>query len=105
MLYRTDRGDPPRGNSVNRAPTDPPAGPRTPEILLTHLLEGIGLALDPDQGRMYVTDVAGTVYAAGLDGSGRREILVLQGNLTGITRAVLPAGTASGPSDRGSPPA
>ncbi|WP_411087357.1 3-hydroxyacyl-CoA dehydrogenase [Streptomyces sp. 061-3] len=93
MLYWTDRGDPPRGNSVNRSPMDPPDGRGTPEILLTHLMEGIGLALDPDDGRMYVTDLAGNVYAADLDGSNRREILVLQGNLTGITRAVLPTGT------------
>ncbi|MER5685949.1 3-hydroxyacyl-CoA dehydrogenase [Streptomyces sp. NPDC002205] len=92
-LYWTDRGDPPRGNSVNRSPMDPPDGRRAPEILLTHLMEGIGLALDPDDGRMYVTDLAGNVYAADLDGSNRREILVLQGNLTGITRAVLPTGT------------
>ncbi|MEU1402870.1 3-hydroxyacyl-CoA dehydrogenase [Streptomyces sp. NPDC005728] len=93
MLYWTDRGDPPRGNTVNRAPLHPPDGPRTPEILLTHLMEGIGLTLDPDDDRMYVTDLAGNVYAAGLDGSDRREILVLQGNLTGIARAMLPTGT------------
>ncbi|PBD02221.1 hypothetical protein BX281_10457 [Streptomyces sp. Ag82_O1-15] len=93
MLYWTDRGDPPRGNSVNRSPLDAPEGQRTPEILLTHLMEGIGLALDPDDGRMYVTDLAGNVYAADLDGSNRSEILILQGNLTGIARAVLPTGT------------
>ncbi|MEV7239222.1 hypothetical protein AB0N06_36675 [Streptomyces sp. NPDC051020] len=93
MLYWTDRGDPPRGNSVNRSPMDAPDRRRTSEILLTHLMEGIGLALDPDHGRMYVTDLAGNVYAADLDGTNRREILVLQGNLTGIARAVLPTGT------------
>ncbi|MFF3662853.1 YncE family protein [Streptomyces olivochromogenes] len=92
MLYWTDRGDPPRGNSVSRSPMDAPEGQRTPEILLTHLMEGIGLALDPDDGRMYVTDLAGNVYAADLDGSNRSEILILQGNLTGIARAVLPTG-------------
>lgn len=93
MLYWTDRGDPPRGNSVSRSPMKPPDERRAPEILLTHLMEGIGIALDPDGGRMYVTDLAGSVYAAGLDGSNRREILVAQGNLTGIARAVLPTGT------------
>lgn len=89
-LYWTDRGDPPRGNSVNRSPMDPPAARQAPEILLTHLMEGIGLALDPDERRMYVTDLAGNVYTADLDGSKRTEILILQGNLTGIARAVLP---------------
>ncbi|GDY79617.1 hypothetical protein SAV31267_091020 [Streptomyces avermitilis] len=72
----------------------PPDAQRTPEILLTHLMEAIGIALDPDGGRMYVTDLAGNVYAAGLDGSNRREILVAQGNLTGIAHAVLPTGTS-----------
>jgi DNA-binding beta-propeller fold protein YncE len=84
MLYWTDRGDPPRGNTVNRAPIDVIGGPREPEILLTHLMEGIGIALDPGGDRMFVTDLGGTVYAAGLDGSNAREILVAQGNLTGI---------------------
>ncbi|MEU9125282.1 3-hydroxyacyl-CoA dehydrogenase [Streptomyces sp. NPDC048506] len=92
MLYWTDRGDPPRGNTVNRSPLNPPDAQRTPEILVTHLMEGIGIALDPAGGHMYVTDLAGSVYAAGLDGSDRKEILVAQGNLTGIARAVLPTG-------------
>ena len=43
VLYWTDRGDPPRGNTVNRAPIDKKA---VPEILITHLMEGIGIALD-----------------------------------------------------------
>ncbi|MER6535740.1 3-hydroxyacyl-CoA dehydrogenase [Streptomyces sp900105755] len=89
MLYWTDRGDPPRGNSVNRAPLDPPDGRWTSEILMTHLMEGIGIALDPDGDRMYVTDLGGSVYTAALDGSDRHELLVVQGNLTGIAHAVL----------------
>ena len=44
VLYWTDRGDPPRGNTVNRASID--AKPKAPEILITHLMEGIGIALD-----------------------------------------------------------
>ncbi|MER6128229.1 3-hydroxyacyl-CoA dehydrogenase [Streptomyces sp. NPDC001795] len=92
LLYWTDRGDPPRGNTVNRAPMHPPNAVRSPEILLTHLMEGIGIALDPDGGRMYVTDLGGSIYTAGLDGSDRKEILVAQGNLTGIAHAVLVTG-------------
>ena len=47
VLYWTDRGDPPRGNTVNRAPIDETA---VPEVLITHLMEGIGIALDvPEQ--------------------------------------------------------
>jgi sugar lactone lactonase YvrE len=82
VLYWTDRGDPPRGNTVNRASID--AKPRAPEILITHLMEGIGIALDVANDRMFVTDFAGSVYSAKLDGSGERNFLYAQGNLTGI---------------------
>jgi hypothetical protein len=90
-LYWTDRGEPPEGNTVNRAPMDATDGRRqAPEILATHLQEGIGIALDPSGGRMWMTDLGGNVYLADLDGSNRREILVAQGNLTGIAFAELP---------------
>jgi sugar lactone lactonase YvrE len=82
VLYWTDRGDPPRGNTVNRASID--AKPQTPEILVTHLMEGIGIALDVPSDRMFVTDFAGSIYSAKLDGSGERNFLYAQGNLTGI---------------------
>src|SRR5712691_6996297 len=82
VLYWTDRGDPPRGNTVNRASID--ARPQAPEIVLTHLMEGIGIALDVPGNRMFVTDFAGSVYSARLDGSGERNFLFAQGNLTGI---------------------
>src|SRR3954453_5985497 len=89
-LYWTDRGDPPRGNTVNRAPLDSPSGQRpAPEILFAHLEEGIGMALDLKGGRMFVTDLAGSVYYAGLDGSGKRTLLYAQGNLTGIAYVEL----------------
>jgi hypothetical protein len=90
-LYWTDRGDPPRGNTVNRAPMDAPDGGREFEILWGHLQEGIGIALDRRRRRMFVTDLTGTVYEAELDGSQLREILLLQGNLTGIAYVELPA--------------
>jgi sugar lactone lactonase YvrE len=82
VLYWTDRGDPPRGNTVNRASID--ARPQAPEIVLTHLMEGIGIALDVPGNRMFVTDFAGSIYSAKLDGSGERNFLYAQGNLTGI---------------------
>jgi hypothetical protein len=82
VLYWTDRGDPPRGNTVNRASID--AKPQAPEIVLTHLMEGIGIALDVAGDRMFVTDFAGSIYSAKLDGSEERNFLYAQGNLTGI---------------------
>ncbi len=62
-----------------------------PEIVATHLMEGIGIALDPDHNRMFVTDLGGNIWVAALDGSGHRPIRALQGNLTGIAYAELPA--------------
>jgi hypothetical protein len=84
VLYWTDRGDPPRGNTVNRAPIDKRAAP---EILITHLMEGIGIALDVPGNRMFVTDFAGSVYSADLDGKNESNFLYAQGNLTGIAYA------------------
>jgi DNA-binding beta-propeller fold protein YncE len=92
MIYWTDRGDPPRGNTVNRAHLDATPGSRNePEIIFDHLMEGIGLALDLKGGRMFITDFAGTVYTADLDGSNRKTLFFGQGNLTGIAYAELPA--------------
>jgi sugar lactone lactonase YvrE len=87
VLYWTDRGDPPRGNTVNRASID--AKPQAPEILVSHLMEGIGIALDVLGDRMFVTDFAGSIYSARLDGSEERNLLFAQGNLTGIAYAEL----------------
>jgi hypothetical protein len=87
VLYWTDRGDPPRGNTVNRASID--AKPQAPEILVTHLMEGIGIALDVAGDRMFVTDFAGSLYSAKLDGSGERNLLYAQGNLTGVAYAKI----------------
>jgi hypothetical protein len=84
VLYWTDRGDPPRGNTVNRAPMD--AAPRSvePEIVFSHLMEGIGLALDVPGDRMFMTDLGGSLYTASLDGATHKALLAVQGNLTGV---------------------
>jgi DNA-binding beta-propeller fold protein YncE len=90
-LYWTDRGDPPRGNTVNRAPLDAARGERpAPEIVFSQLMEGIGLALDPKHGRMFITDFGGSVYSANLDGSGAKTLFIAEGNLTGIAYVELP---------------
>ncbi len=90
VMYWTDRGDPPRGNTVNRAPMDSDAkGRPDPEIIFTHLMEGIGIALDFKGDRMFLTDFAGSVYSARLDGSDKKVLLYAQGNLTGIAYSEL----------------
>jgi hypothetical protein len=92
MVYWTDRGDPPLGNTVNRAPLDVSEGKRgAPEIVFDHLMEGIGLALDPKGGRMFVTDLGGSIYSANLDGTNRQTLQVALGNLSGIAYVDLPA--------------
>jgi hypothetical protein len=61
LMYWTDRGDPPRGNTVNRAPMDAEFNKHPdPKILVTHLMEGIGIALDLTANRMFLTDLAGS---------------------------------------------
>ena len=82
-MYWTDRGDPPAGNTVNRASMDPGKG--QPEILVSGLKEGIGISLDLKGGRMYYTDLGGNVYSARLTGADSKILLSGQGSLTGIT--------------------
>jgi len=86
VIYWTDRGDPPLGNTVNRAPMDSDVQSRrpAPEIIFTHLMEGIGIALDLKGDRMFITDFGGNVFSANLDGSSPKVLLVAQGNLTGV---------------------
>jgi hypothetical protein len=94
-IYWTDRGDPPRGNTVNRAPMDPAQGngKKEPEIVFDHLMEGIGIALDLKGGRMFLTDLGGSIYSANLDGSNRKTVLAAEGNLTGIAYAEISGNT------------
>ncbi|HEV7394886.1 MAG TPA: 3-hydroxyacyl-CoA dehydrogenase NAD-binding domain-containing protein [Pyrinomonadaceae bacterium] len=85
-IYWTDRGNPPKGNTVTRAPIDVvalQAGQR-PRILISDLMEGIGLSLDLKGGRMFFADLGGSVYCAKLDGSEKKALVAAQGNLTGV---------------------
>ena len=87
VLYWSDRGDPPYGNTINRAYIGD--GAKTPErkIIVRKMHEAIGLTLDQSSGCMYMTDLAGAVYRVNLDGSDERTILPNVGDLTGITFA------------------
>ncbi|MBY5666789.1 3-hydroxyacyl-CoA dehydrogenase [Rhizobium leguminosarum] len=89
VLYWTDRGNPPLGNTVNRASIDAPG--HAPEIIAGDLMEGIGIALDVAGNRMFVTDLGGSVYTAELDGSQKRPFLFAQGNLSGVAYAEIPS--------------
>ncbi|MGH9584778.1 MAG: 3-hydroxyacyl-CoA dehydrogenase [Bryobacteraceae bacterium] len=82
-MYWSDRGDPPRGNNISRAPMDPNKGPQ--QILVSGLKEGIGMTLDLKDKRMFYTDLGGNVYGANMDGTDAKILLSGQGALTGIT--------------------
>ncbi|KAA6474546.1 3-hydroxyacyl-CoA dehydrogenase [Agrobacterium sp. ICMP 7243] len=86
-IYWTDRGNLPRGNTVNRAEMDDLAA--TSEVVLEGLDEGIGLSLDLPNNRMFFTDIGGNLYSASLDGSGERELLHHAGSFTGIVYAEI----------------
>lgn len=89
-LYWTDRGDPPKGDTVSCASINGKGGAQ--EIVLTHLMEGIGLTLDLAHDRMFATDLAGSIYCARLDGSDKTDLTVFEGNLSGIAYAEVPRG-------------
>jgi len=90
-MYWTDRGDPPRGNTVNRAPMD---SRQDPEVIFNHLMEGIGLALDLKNNRMFMTDLGGSVYSCGIDGANTKVLQFAKGNLSGIAYAEIPSTSA-----------
>jgi hypothetical protein len=82
MIYWTDRGNPPKGNTVSRASIVKVGTDQ--EVLVNDLMEGIGLSLDLKNGRMFFGDLGGSVYSAKLDGSEKKALFAAQGNLTGV---------------------
>jgi len=40
---------------------------------------------------MFMTDLAGSVYCANLDGSNKKALLFAEGNLAGVAYAEIPA--------------
>lgn len=83
-LYWTDRGDPPAGNTLNRAAVGMGG---QPQILAKRLHETIGLALDVDGDVVYVTDLAGGVYAVDIKHRTKRVLFAELGDVTGIALA------------------
>lgn len=85
LVYWTDRGAPPRGNTLNCAPI-PPLGARGTEVtvLAEDFREPIGLAVDSDAGLAYVGDLSGEIRAVDLDGTGERRLIRATGGFTGI---------------------
>ncbi|MFA5908163.1 MAG: hypothetical protein WC815_05265 [Vicinamibacterales bacterium] len=84
----------PDGIAVNRASMD---GRRDKTTLAGGFNETIGIALDLEGGRMFLTDLRGGVYSLKLDGSDRKTLFTGQGMLTGIAYAELTRTTANTP--------
>lgn len=80
-LYWTDRGDPPEGNTLNRAAVGM-GGQK--QVLAIRLHETIGLAVDREADVVYVTDLAGGVYAIDIKKRTKTVLFSELGDLTGI---------------------
>lgn len=89
ILYWTDRGDPPFGNSVNCASVlhRTENGRLERKILVRKLHEGIGLALDKTNRRLFFSDLCGGLYSCNLDGSEKRTLNADIGEGTGVAYA------------------
>jgi hypothetical protein len=59
-IYWTGRGDPPLGNTVNRAPMDVAAGD-APRVLPGGQQEAIGLVLDLTNRQVFFADLGGSL--------------------------------------------
>ena len=83
-LFWTDRGDPPKGNTLNRARiVDGKA--IDCEVLLAGLEEGIGLTVDRKGRRVFVGDLGGHLRVVDLDRPGEGRIVFQgHGKLTGL---------------------
>jgi DNA-binding beta-propeller fold protein YncE len=83
-LYWTDRGDPPDGNTLNRAIIAPGVD-LAREIIADGLQEAIGLAVDWPGRRAFVSDLGGFVHAVCLTSPHERSVVLSgHGPLTGI---------------------
>lgn len=84
-MYWTDRGDPPRGNTLNKAPI-PAVGESGGDVIVVsaNYHEAIGLVVDKQAGVVYVSDLSGQIRAVGLDGSGEQLVFKSDKPLTGI---------------------
>ncbi|KAG5760533.1 hypothetical protein H9Q72_011346 [Fusarium xylarioides] len=96
VLYWTDRGELPDGNTINRAKLDgitkvKREGASKPctdyEVLARGLHEAIGIKLDSKSHRIFATDLRGSVYQFDMNGGNRKKVYEGSGAFVGITVA------------------
>jgi 3-hydroxyacyl-CoA dehydrogenase len=81
-LYWTDRGELPWGNTLSCVDLDEQGKPvlKEPAVLPSHFVisrrfhEAIGLQVDAERERVYVSDLGGGVYVCDLNGKNKRTI-------------------------------
>lgn len=83
ILYWTDRGLPPKGNTLNRANISR-EHLQEPEILCKGLKGAIGLTLDTANKRVFFVDVAGNLYSSQMNGENFKLLYSGDHILTGI---------------------
>ncbi|KAK3331462.1 hypothetical protein B0H66DRAFT_487607 [Apodospora peruviana] len=82
VLYWTDRGEHPRGSSLNSASVS--GEEKKPRIIARHFHEPIGLKLDSAARKAFVTDLGGSVYRVDLVSGEKTVIHCDDGCYTGI---------------------
>ncbi|KAF5720953.1 alcohol dehydrogenase [Fusarium mundagurra] len=96
VLYWTDRGELPDGNTINRAKLDritkvAREGASKPgtdyEVIVRGLHEAIGIKLDSKNCRIFATDLGGSMYQCNMDGGNKKKVYEGPGAFVGITVA------------------
>lgn len=87
IMYWTDRGDPPFGNTLNKiAIAELGKGQKSkPTVIGRRMHEAIGLKLDHKNQHIYTTDLGGTVYRSNMDGIDKKKVYNTKLSFTGIT--------------------
>ncbi|KAL4804774.1 hypothetical protein BDV18DRAFT_161861 [Aspergillus unguis] len=96
IIYWTDRGEYPLGNTVNRcyvgsdsnsnSNSKASAAPKF-DVLTRHLHEAIGISLDSVNKHIYFVDMGGSVYRSDLDGHDKTVIYSGKNAFTGLALA------------------
>ncbi|KAF2752777.1 hypothetical protein EJ05DRAFT_490679 [Pseudovirgaria hyperparasitica] len=92
ILYMSGRGEMPFGNTISRLDLNRVQEGLETEIIVERLHEGVGIAHDRKENRIYITDLIGSLYAANEDGSDKQ---VLHRDVTNmLSLAVMTSSTA-----------
>lgn len=74
VLWWTDRGDYPAGNSLNLADLKLGVGNLQVVLVARHFHEAIGLKIDWVNQHVYLTDIGGTVYMMDINGKKKKKL-------------------------------